>query len=161
MIYRNKPINELVSLRDAMDRLFEQSFIRPGTAGTAERPERTMAVNLCEKGDTYYVQAFLPGVKADEVEISVDQNTLNLEARIPSELEKEEAKDYRWYMTELGYGDVSRSITFPSLIDAGKIEASQENGVLTVAVPKAEESKPKQTKVKTTKLIEGEKNRSA
>ncbi len=147
---RTNPFTDLVSLRDAMDRLFEQSFVRPERgASVQERGARTMAVNLCEKDDKYYVQAFLPGVKADQVEISIDQNTLNLKARIPSELEKEEAKKYRWYITELGYGDVSRSITFPAPIDAGKIEASQENGVLTVEIPKAEGAKPRQIKVTT------------
>jgi len=148
MAIERTPFTDLVSLRDAMDRLFEQSFVRPGQTGAQERSVHTMAVNLCEKDDTYFIQAFLPGVKAEDVEISVDGNAINLKARIPSSLEKEEARDYRWYITELGYGDVSRSVNFPVPVDAGRIEASQENGVLTVTVPKAEEAKPKQIKVK-------------
>lgn len=149
MAIERTPFTDLVSLRDAMDRLFEQSFVRPSQAAGQTRAAHTMAVNLFEKDDTYYVQAFLPGVKAEEVEINVDQNTLNLKARIPSDLEKEEARQYRWYVTELGYGDVSRSLSFPAPIDAARIEASQENGVLTITVPKAEQAKPKQIKVKT------------
>jgi HSP20 family protein len=107
-----------------------------------------MAVNLCEKDDNYYLQAYLPGVKAEDVDISVDGNTINLKARIPSSMESEDAKNYRWYITELGYGDVNRSVNFPVPVNANRIEASQENGVLTIVVPKAEEAKPKQIKVK-------------
>lgn len=147
---RTNPFTDVVSLRDAMDRLFEQSFIGLERGAAAqERGARTMAVNLCEKDDKYYVQAFLPGVKAEEVEISVNQNTINLKAHIPSDLEKEGAKNYRWYITELGYGDLSRSLTFPAPIDASKIEARQDNGVLTVEVPKAEGARPRQIKVTT------------
>jgi len=148
MAIERTPFTDLVSLRDAMDTIFEQSFVRPGQGAQRERSVHTMAVNLCEKDDTYFIQAFLPGVKAEDVEISVDGNAINLKARIPASLEKEEAKNYRWYISELGYGDVSRSITFPAPVDASRIEASQENGVLTVTVPKAEEAKPKQIKVK-------------
>lgn len=147
---KTSPFTNLVSLRDAMDRLFEQSFVSAGQTADQEKASYTMAVNLFEKDEAYYLQAFLPGVKADEVEISVDQNTLNIKARIPGEVEKEGAKDYRWYISELGYGKLSRSITFPGLIDAERIEASQDNGVLTIVVPKAEEAKPKQIKVKTS-----------
>ncbi len=147
-VQRVNPFTDLVSLRDAMDRLFEQSFVSPEGGSMPGRASGSMPVNLYEKDETFYLQAYLPGVSADEVEINVDQNTLNLKTRMPSLLEKEEAKNYRWYITELGFGDVSRTITFPSLIDAGRIEASQENGVLTVTVPKAEEAKPKQIKVK-------------
>jgi len=138
-----------VSLREAMDRLFEQSFVRGSQAAGEERSAQTMAVNLYEKDDVYYLQAYLPGVKAEDVEINLDGNVMNLKVRVPSSLEDEEAKNCRWYITELGYGDVGRSVNFPLPIDASRIEASQENGVLTVSVPKAEEAKPKQIKVKT------------
>ncbi len=147
---RMNPFTDLVSLRDAMDRLFEQSVVRPARTA-AQQVTRSMAVNLYEKDDRYFIQAFLPGVKAEDVNISVDQNTVSIKAHIPGELEKEEAKNYNWYIAELGYGDISRSVTLPFPIDAGAIEASQENGVLTVAVPKAEEAKPRQIKVKTGK----------
>lgn len=138
-----------VSLRDAVDRLFERSFVQPPQSAAGQRPVRTMAVNLYEKDGNYYLQAYLPGVKAEDVGISVDANTVNLKARIPSSMESEDAKDYCWYITELGYGDVSRSVNFPVPVDANRIEASQENGVLTITVPKAEEAKPKQIKVKS------------
>jgi len=141
--------NDPVSLRDAVDRLFEQSFVQSPQSADGQRLARTMAVNLYEKEDNYYLQAYLPGVKADDVDISIDSNTVNIKARIPSSIESEEARNYRWYITELGYGDVSRSVNFPVPVDASRIEASQENGVLTILVPKAEEAKPKQIKVKS------------
>ncbi|MDD4635714.1 MAG: Hsp20/alpha crystallin family protein [Dehalococcoidales bacterium] len=138
-----------ISLRDAMDRLFEQSFIRSPQATDEDRTVRTMAVNLYEKDDVYYLQAYLPGVKSDNVDISIDGNAINIKARIPSRLEGEDAGNCRWYITELGYGEMNRSVSFPVPVDANRIEASQDNGVLTVTVPKAEEARPRQIKVKT------------
>jgi HSP20 family protein len=140
-----------VSLRNAVDSLFEQSFVRSSHTNGKEDPGRAMAINLYEKDDVYYLKAYLPGVKGYDVDISVDDKIINLKARIPSKLDSEDAKDYRWHISELGYGDVSRSVTFPVLIDAGSIEASQEDGILTVTVPKAEEAKPRQIKVKAVK----------
>lgn len=143
------PFSELVTLRDAMGRLFDESFVRPGQAATRETAgARTMPIDLYEKEGDYIIKAYLPGVKAEDVDIGADRGTVTIKAHISGEAEREEAKNYNWLVNELGYGEVVRTITLPALVDAGKIDASVENGILTVSIPKAEEAKPKKITVR-------------
>jgi len=143
------PFTDLVTLRQAMDRLFDQSFVRPGQTGVREMTSASsMPIDLYDRNGDYIIKAYLPGVRAEDVEINADQGTLTIQAHIPGEAEREEAKNYRWLVNELGYGDVVRTVTLPSMIDAGKIDATVENGILTVTVPKAEEAKPKKITVR-------------
>jgi len=143
------PFTDLVTLRQAMDRLFDQSFVRSGQTGAREvTGARSMPIDLYERDSDYIIKAYLPGVSAEDVGINADQGTLTIKAHIPSEAEREEAKNYRWLVNELGYGDVVRTVILPSMIDASKIDAAVENGILTVTVPKAEEAKPKKITVK-------------
>lgn len=145
-----EPFGDIVSLRDAMDRLFEQSVVRPqrSVAASGVAGAKLMPVDVYEKDGDYVVRAYVPGVKADAVEISAERETVTLKVHIPGEVEQEAAKAWKWLAAELGYGDVVRVLTMPAPIDAAKIEAQVENGVLTVLVPKAEEAKPKKIVVK-------------
>jgi HSP20 family protein len=151
ILQRWEPFGEGVSLRDAMDRLFEQSVVRPqkadGSAGVGGA--RVMPVDVYEKDSEFVVRAYIPGVKAEDVEIAAERETVTLKAHVPGEVEKEEAKSYKWFAAELGYGDVVRMLTLPAPIDSAKIEAQVENGVLVVVVPKAEEAKPRKVLVKS------------
>ena len=144
------PFSDIMSLRDAMDRLFEQSVVRPQrlAGGQSLAGAKVMPVDLYQKDSDYIIKAFVPGVKADEVEINAERDTVALKAHIPGDAEKEEARSYRWMAGELGYGDVVRTVTMPGPVDSSNIEASVQNGVLTVVVPQAEEAKPKKIEVK-------------
>lgn len=149
MAMRWDPFADLVTLREAMDNLFDQSFVGPRRPALAEGAgERAMPIDLCEREGDYVIKAYVPGVKAEDVNLNVDQNTLTIKTHIPGDAESEEAKNYKWLTRELGYGDISRSINLPNPIDADKVEATVENGVLTVTVPKAEEVRPKKIEVK-------------
>jgi len=141
---------DIVSLRDAMDRLFEQSVVRPARAAGAApvTGAAMMPVDVLEKDAEYVIKAYVPGVKAESLEIGAERETLSIKAHIPGEAECEESKSCRWLAGELGYGDVARTLTLPAPIDAARIEANIENGVLTVIVPKAEEAKPRKIAVK-------------
>ena len=145
-----EPFSNIVSLRDAMDRLFEQSVVSPQKSAEAASlaGARLMPVDVYERDSDYVIKAYVPGVKAEDVEIAAERETVTLRLHVPGDVEKEEAKSYRWLAAELGYGDVMRMLTLPVPINAAKIEALVENGVLTVVVPKAEEAKPKKIVVK-------------
>ena len=145
-----EPVSNIVSLRDAMDRLFEQSVVSPQKSAEAASlaGARLMPVDVYERDSDYVIKAYVPGVKAEDVEIAAERETVTLKLHVPGDVEKEEAKSYRWLAAELGYGDVMRMLTLPVPINAAKIEALVENGVLTVVVPKAEEAKPKKIVVK-------------
>lgn len=150
VMQRLEPYSNIVSLKDAMDRLFEQSVVRRHEAGEAAglAGARVMPVDVYEKDSDYVIRAFVPGVKAEDVQIGVEREMVTIRVHVPGEVETEEAKSYRWLAAELGYGDVTRMLTMPAPINAAHIEAQVENGVLTVVVPKAEEAKPKKIIVK-------------
>ncbi len=149
VMHRWDPYTDLVTLRQAMDRLLDQSFVRRDQTGVREvTGARSMPIDLYERNGDYIVKAYLPGVRAEDVDINADQGTITIQAHVPSEAEQGEAKNYRWLVNELGYGDVARTVTLPSVIDASRIDAAVENGILTVTIPKAEEAKPKKITVR-------------
>ncbi|MBW2066630.1 MAG: Hsp20/alpha crystallin family protein [Deltaproteobacteria bacterium] len=136
------PFSEIERMRQEMDRLFENlagGLLRETIAGVFP------LTNVTEDKDNFYVRAELPGISKDELEISVTNDTLSIsgERKIP-----EEGENVRYHRKEREEGRFSRIITLPSPIDTEKVEASCENGVLTVVLPKVEEAKPRQIKVK-------------
>jgi HSP20 family protein len=126
-----------------MERLFGSSSGWPHREGTAGVFPLT---NVTEDDDNYYVRAELPGMAADEIDISVTGDSLSIsgERHIPAE--KEEAKYHR---REREAGKFSRIISLPAQIDTDKVEANCTDGVLTISLPKAQAAKPKQITVKT------------
>ena len=151
MIQRWEPLTDGVSLREAMDSLFAQSVVRPERSGSVAGAvgPRVLPVDLFERDSTYVIRAHVPGVKAEDVEISAEGETVSIKVHVPGEVEKEEARSQKWLAAELAYGDLMRVVTLPGAIDSAKIEAQVENGVLVLSVPKAEEAKPKKILVKS------------
>ena len=91
------------------------------------------AVNTREGDDAYYVDVDLPGVKKEDVEISVDENVLTIKGKRET---KEEVKEENYYRIESKYGTFSRSFTLPEKVDVENIKASSEDGVLEIVIPK-------------------------
>lgn len=147
-LVRWEPMRDLVSLRDAMDRLFEESFVGPwgGWAGPAEQGK--LALDVYQTEDSVVVEASIPGVKPEDVDITVTGDALTIKGESKSE-EKVEKENY--IRQERRYGSFSRSVLLPEGLDKSKAEAAFENGVLTITFPKTEEVKPKSVKVKIGK----------
>lgn len=102
-------------------------------------------IEMYEKADKFVVRAELPGMKKEDVEISLVGDTLTISGeRKPVA----EVKDEEYHRCELCYGKFSRSITLPSAVDAAKVEATYENGILLISLPKLEEAKPKKIELK-------------
>lgn len=136
------PLEELERMRREMDRItqeFTGSFLGEQVAGVFP------LLNVTEEKDNYYVRAELPGVKADDLDISVTGNTLSIsgERKIPDESEKA-----RYHRREREAGKFNRMISLPAQVDTAKVEARCADGVLTVVLPKSEAAKPKQIAVK-------------
>ncbi|MBN1369100.1 MAG: Hsp20/alpha crystallin family protein [Dehalococcoidaceae bacterium] len=151
-LMRWEPLRDMMTLRQAMDRLFEDSFVRP--AGLGAPAVADVAMDVFETDSEVVLKAELPGVKPEEVDVSITEDVLTVKGEHKEEKEETEANYFR---KELRYGSFSRSVRLPTSVNSEKAEAVFENGVLTLTLPKAEEVKPRQIKVKTTKLIEGEK----
>jgi len=144
-IMRREPFSELVSLRQAMDKLFEDSFVRPSRMLAAFGEAAVPAMDVYQTPNEFVVKASLPGIKPDDVNIDITGDTLTIkgETKAEQEIEKE---DYLYQ--ERRYGSFCRSLVLPSGLQADKTEATIENGILTLTIPKAEEAKPKAIKVK-------------
>ena len=147
-ITRWEPFNDFVGLRDAMDRLMNDAFVRPARFITdradAQAQELGMPVDVTETPDAITVKAALPGVKADDVDINITGDVLTIRGEMKSETEKDEGNVHR---KEIRYGNYSRSFTLPTAVQSDGADATFENGVLTLRLPKMEEVKPKQIKV--------------
>ncbi len=139
-ITRYNPFNEVVSLREAMDRLFEDSFIPRAGFGTGTRGTNS---NLYETAEGFVLQIPMPGVKPEEVEITAQQDTLTL--KWTTNLKAPEQATAHW--TGFGSGQYQQSFTLPAAINSERAEASYENGVLTLSLPKAEHVKARTVKV--------------
>jgi HSP20 family protein len=135
----------MMSLRDAMDRMFEERFLRP-FAPFAPWAEGTLAVDMYETDESVVVQAAIPGMKAEDIEVSVTGDSLTVKAETK---EEEEIKRENYLRRERRFGSYCRSVTLPGGLETEKAEADYTDGVLTLTFPKAEEVKPKSIKVQT------------
>ena len=145
-LVRWDPFRDMVSLRDAMDRLFEESFVRPRARLEPAEGTATLALDVHESDDDVTVKAAIPGVKPEDISISLTGDTLTIKGDTHEEKEKTEGS---YHMRERRYGAFERSISLPRKVDADKANADFENGVLTLTLPKVEEVKPKAITIKT------------
>lgn len=144
-IDRWEPMRDFLTLRQAMDRLFDESFVSARPAG-APRVERAMRlpIDAYSTENELVVIAPVPGASPDDVEITIEGDTLTIKGEIKPPLEN---VDY--IFNERAYGPFIRSLTLNVPIDAEKAEATFENGLLVLTIPKAESVKPKTIKVKS------------
>jgi HSP20 family protein len=122
-----------VNLFNEFDRLFE----RPSTRTINDW---SIALDVSEKEDNYLVKATVPGINPDDLEITLEDDVLNLKGEI---LRDEEVEDAKYHVRERRYGSFSRSIRFPMAVNGDAVDATYNNGVLSLNIPKAEAVKPK------------------
>lgn len=174
MITRFDPFREALSLRRALDQLFEHSFVHPSLI-----PASTMLVvpmDVCETQHGYEVDVALPGVRPEDVEILVDQNTLTIRGRYSHQNEhqgqpqgqaqqqaqqgqsqaQQQAQQgertrhrdgHNWLAREIISGSFERTITFPRPVDTNNVQTNFQNGILTIQLPFSEASRPKRISI--------------
>jgi HSP20 family protein len=142
-LIRFEPQRETVSLRDAMDRLFDDAFMRPSSLIPSHW--QAPAVDMYQTNDEIIVKAALPGIKADEVQISVTGEALTLKGEVKQE---DETQEKTYHIREQRWGAFERTIMLPTDVVADKAKADFEDGILTISLPKAEQVRPKTITVK-------------
>jgi len=144
-ITRFDPLNEMVSLRSAMDRLFEDSFVSPLSWRTISGGE-TMApaIDVHETADELVVSAALPGIKAEDVEITMTGQTLSLRGEFKAD---QQVKQEQYLYRERRFGSFSRTLQLPVRVQGDQARADFTDGVLTLTIPKADEVKPRQIRI--------------
>jgi HSP20 family protein len=144
-ITRFDPLGEMVSLRSAMDRLFEDSFVSPlGWRTIGGGDTVTPPVDVHETSEELVVTAALPGMKADDVEITITGQSLNLRGEFKAD---DEINRDQYLYRERRFGSFSRSIQLPVRVQGDRADATFTEGVLTLRIPKAEEVKPRQIRI--------------
>jgi HSP20 family protein len=150
MLTRWDPFQEMLNLRRTVDRLFDNA-----TNDHEWQPMQWgLAVDVVENKDDFIVKASVPGINPNDLDISYVDDTLTIKGEVKSD---NEVKENQYHLRERRYGSFARSISLPTKIKGDAIDASYQNGVLTLRLPKAEESKPKRIAIKVNdqKMIEG------
>jgi HSP20 family protein len=137
------PFREAISLRDAMNSLLQESFVRPG-GGPAQGGYAPLPLDVCETENEFVVRASLPGVRPDDVQITVHGDTLTIRGEAEAE---EDGKGAHWHLRERRFGAFQRAVSLSAPVDPDKAQADYEHGVLTLTLPKSEAAKPRQIKI--------------
>jgi len=138
-IIRWNPFQETMSLRDAMDQLFEDSMVSKNSLSDV-----VPACDIYQDKDNLYIEIPLAGVDPKDVDISIKDDVLTAKGETKR---KEEIKRKNYYRNEVQYGSFSRSISLPVRVKGDKASADSKNGMLKITMPKAEEAKPKKITV--------------
>ena len=125
---------------DEMNRLFDAAV-----ADTFAAPAAYPPMNLWEDDDNFYAEAEMPGLKLDDIQITVTQGD---QLTISGERKPHADDNCAWHRQECGYGRFTRTVTLPAIVDVDKIEAGYDAGVLTLTLPKSEKAKPRRIAVK-------------
>jgi HSP20 family protein len=151
MLTRWDPFQEMLNLRRTVDRLFDNAS---PDREWAQSIMWGLAVDVVENKDDFIVKASVPGINPDDLDISYADDTLTIKGEITSD---NEVKENQYHLRERHFGSFSRSISLPTKIKGDAVEASYQNGVVTLRLPKAEEVKPKRITIKVgdQKMIEG------
>ena len=144
-ITRFDPFNEMVSLRSAMDRLFEDSFVSPLTWRTVANGNGiNPAIDIYETDDDILLTAALPGLKSDDVEVTITGQNLTLRGDVKAD---ETVQNDQYIYRERRFGSFNRSFQLPVRVDGDRADASFSDGILTLRIPKADEVKPRQIRI--------------
>jgi len=143
-IIRWDPFRDIVTLREKMNRLFEDAVTHRGEEKDLTSSSWAPAVDIYEDENQLVLSAEVPGIEEKDVEIKIEDSTLVIQGE--RKMEKE-TKEENYHRIERAYGSFYRSFTLPNYIDQEKIHAEHENGVLKITMPKKSELKPRKVKI--------------
>jgi len=161
---RYDPFVDTITLRKAMDRLFEDSFVSPFTWRNVNGESTSPALDVHQSADEIVVTAALPGLRPEDVDITITGQTLSIRGEFKSD---EEVSRDQYLYRERRYGSFHRQLRLPVRVQGDAATATFEHGVLTLRIPKSEDVKPRQIQVKaapkptTPKQVESSTNGSS
>lgn len=151
---RWNPRREMMRLRNELDRLFDETMELPRWASV--EPIGGPALDVVEKDDAFVVKASLPGIKPDDLDISISDNALTIRGEAKDE---ETTADGQYHLRERQYGAFARTVSLPTAVDVESVEATYKDGLLTLTALKTEDVKRKRITVKSAdsrKMLESE-----
>lgn len=151
-ITRWNPTREIAAMQETLDRFFDNVW---SNSGLINRGDNTLALDLHENDDAYVLTTNLPGIDADDIDVTVHDNVLSITAEINRE-SNEEGDNI--LLRERTYGRFSRRLTLPRGIDVDNIDSELNNGVLTLTLPKTEVAQRRRIDIRKPNLVEGSSN---
>ena len=142
------PLKELEEMRRDMDRLFDEIFspLQRRRRTWGEKPDTVPIVpnvEIYDRTNEIVFRAELPGVKKEDIDLSITKDSLTLKG----EIKKEEEVEAEYYVSEISYGSFARTVALPVEVESEKAKATFKNGILELVLPKREEAKPKEIKI--------------
>lgn len=147
MVARWDPFAELAAMREAVNRMLSDAYTRPTLGWTSAGTSNPFPFDLYESGDDIFVRVAVPGAIADQVELSVNQGVLIIKGQ-RSFYSGDEEKNFTWHARGLAEGAFQMAIGLPTAVDAAAADATFDNGVLTVKLPKADLVRAKRIAIK-------------
>lgn len=143
-IVRRRPFSELMGIRDEVDR-FLNDTVRLFDDNVPERMGWRPSVDMEENKDSIVITAELPGIKKDDIKITIVDNKIMISGEV---LEEKDVQEKNYFLKERVRGKFSRGFTLPTPVDSSKVEATYKEGILSLTLPKAEEAKPREISIK-------------
>jgi HSP20 family protein len=151
-LVRWSPFREMVDMQRRLDRIFDQMGQGESESDWTEAGN-WLALDVHESGDAYTVETDLPGVNPEDINVSLQDNVLTISAESKRETKHEGDNNL---ISERRYGSFHRTLRLPNTVDADRVEANFENGVLRLTMPKSEAAKPRQIQVKNQPMLTNE-----
>ena len=141
----SSPFSEMTPLREAMNRLMEESIVREPFGN-----KRNLPLDIYETPDNLDIVAALPGVSPNDLNVTATGDTVTIKAKIPSETELKESREWTWYLHEIPHGEFSRTIDLPVEVNPQQAKATFQDGVLKLMLPKVEAARQHRLQIQTT-----------
>jgi len=142
-ITRWEPFREITRMQDLLDQMMDRAILESPSRGVVGR----LPLDVFQTEDEVVIKATAPGIKPEDLSVSITGDTVSIKGEIKEEMEEEEGA---FILRERRTGSFSRTISLPTLVDSEKAEASFKDGVLKLKLPKAEQVKPKQITIKAS-----------
>lgn len=136
------PFNDVAFLQHQLDQLAQEAFGMRSQTSVA-----TLPVDVYDDGEQIIIQAFLPGVRAEHLDVQVEEGVVTISGTYPQLYDTDDSRGYTWYARELRGGRFQRSITLPYKVDWDGSSASMTDGILRMTFPKAPEAKPRRISI--------------
>ncbi len=151
-VSRWDPATEFNTMRNLMDRFFDQGRGRLPFRNGEDLGPSTLALDVIESGDEFVVKAAVPGIDPKDVEISVEDDVLSIQGQFE---QNEETNEDNYLRRELRFGSFQRTLRLPPTVDAERAQAKFEHGILTLTLPKKPEARARSIKITTNGVIDG------
>jgi HSP20 family protein len=155
-MFRNSLLPDVWTLRNTVDRLFNETvgsdqypsvWSRGSNGSNGRALAQPMPLDVYSTEDEAVILAAIPGMQPENLDLSINQDTITLSGKVDSATGAEDAQGATWYLHELWSGEVRRSVTLPFPVDADQAQATFEHGILRVVLPKAETAKPRKIEI--------------